>query len=152
MRYAQGNPQRVSDVLDIVRRIEFALHPHSRSLVKEGPTLWEALTAGAPPVEPPEPGSTEWVVELLRAMQRLDALADELAAWAQDRTGPRPDNSVDAVVAEVGRRIDELGVPHEERQRPPGRRRGCIARTSGPSPLPPTAPRDRTSPRRNHST
>src|SRR3546814_16451718 len=55
MRYAQGNPQRLSDVLDIVRRTEFALHPHSRSLLKEGPTLREALTSGAPPVEPPAP-------------------------------------------------------------------------------------------------
>src|SRR3546814_11535623 len=113
MRYAQGNPQRVSDVLDIVRRIEFALHPHSRSLVKEGPTLWEALTAGAPPVEPPEPGSTEWVVELLRAMPRLDALADELAAWAQDRTGPPPADPADPVVAEVGARRAEPGGPHD---------------------------------------
>src|SRR3546814_17185909 len=100
MRYAQGNPQRVRDVLDIVRRIEFALHTHSRSLVKEGPTLWEALTAGAHPVEPPEQGSTEWVVELLPAMQSPAALADDHAASPQARTGPRPDHPDTAGVAE----------------------------------------------------
>jgi hypothetical protein len=131
VRYAQGQPQRVSDVLDLVRRIEFALHPHARMLVAEGPDLWAALSSvegrraapsqGAPP---PPAGSTEWVLELLRAMQPLDAVADELAAWAEDQTRPRPDAAVDAAVAAVRDRIDALGVPHEERQRPPARRRG----------------------------
>lgn len=121
VRYAQGQPQRVSEVLDLVRRIEFALHPHARRLVTDGPAIWAALDGGDPAPAPP-PGSREWVVELVRAMEPLDAVADELAAWAEDQALSRPDAAVDAAVAVVSERINALGVPHEERQRPPGRR------------------------------
>lgn len=115
-RYAQPQPQRVSDLLTHVRRIEFALRPHLKSIERDGPAVWEAVNAGegAP--------SGDLVVELLRVMTELDGLGDVLATWAADPTGERPDAAVDAVIASVGARLDELGVPHEQRQRPPGAR------------------------------
>src|SRR3546814_20856054 len=60
MRYAQGNPQRARDVPALVPRIDFALRPPSRSLVKATPALWELPTAARPPVPPPRPGPPTW--------------------------------------------------------------------------------------------
>ena len=37
VRYAQSQPVRVSQVLELVRRIEAALHPHARLLAGQGP-------------------------------------------------------------------------------------------------------------------
>ena len=110
-RYAQPQPQRVSDLLVHVRRIEFALKPHLKAIERDGPALWDAVQSDG--------SSGDLVVELLRVMVELDGLGDTLAAWASDPTGDRPDAAVDAVVDSVGRRLDELGVPHEQRQRPP---------------------------------
>ena len=62
------------------------------------------------------------VVELLRAARELDSLGDVLAAWAVDISGDRPDAAVDAVIADVGERLERLGVPREERPRPPRQR------------------------------
>lgn len=120
VRYGEGQPRRVSDLLDLVRRIDFALRPHARLLATDGPALWEALRGrGAGPA----PGSPAgFVVELLRAMEPLDAVAEDLAAWADDQSLPRPDAAVDAAVAQVARHLDALGVAREERQRPPARR------------------------------
>ena len=118
VRYAQANPERVSRVLDLVRRIEAGLHPHARLLVKEGPDLWRALETGAVPAEP----ASALVVGLLQAAAELDGVADRLAAWAVDRNGDRPDRDVDAVVRDVAQRLDDLGVAREERQGPPRRR------------------------------
>ena len=54
---------------------------------------------------------------------QLDGLADVLADWASDpRAGDRPDGPVDVVTADVARWLEELGVPREERTRPPRRR------------------------------
>lgn len=118
VRYAQGQPVRVSQVLELVRRIDAAIHPHTKLLSTEGSRLWSALADdGKPPTEP-----TAHVVELLRAMTVLDGLAHELAAWADDRTRPRPDAAVDTAVADVTRQLDELGVPREEPQQRPRRR------------------------------
>lgn len=116
VRYAQREPERVSAVLEVVRRIEAVLHPQAKVLAKEGPQTWDAVTAGTPGPMP----------DLLRAMQPLDALGDRLAAWAVDRAGDPPDAEVDRVVASVTARLDELGVPREQRERPPpgARRRG----------------------------
>jgi hypothetical protein len=119
VRYAQANPERVSRVLDLVRRIEFALHPHNKLLAKEGPLLWEAVQTGAAPASEP----SALVVGLLQASAELDRLADDVVAWAVDRAGERPDAEVDSVVADVAQRLDELGVAREERQGPPPRRR-----------------------------
>jgi hypothetical protein len=116
-RYAQPQPQRVSDLLDLVRRIEFALGSHRATLEQDGPELWHAAASpgGAPP--------GDRLVGLLRAMVALDRVGDELAAWAAEPSSERPDVAVQAAIDDVGRQLDELGIPHEER-RPPTRSRG----------------------------
>ncbi len=116
-RYAQPQPQRVSDVLDLVRRIEFALGSYRQAIEGDGPELWRAVQAsdGTP--------TPDRLVGMLLAMVELDRLGDVLAAWAADPTRERPDEAIDVVRADVSRRLDELGIPREERQ-PPTRRRG----------------------------
>lgn len=116
-RYASPHPGRVSAVLDLVRRIELALHPEARRLAKEGPALWAAVEAGG------DPGSNDdLVVGLLRAMVELDRLGEALAEWADDRHVHHPEAAVDATMADVAQRLEVLGVPHEERIRPPRQR------------------------------
>lgn len=117
-RYAQPQPTRASQVIELVRRIEAALRPHRKLLEKEGDRIWAEMTSddgSATDADPPVP--------LLRALAELDRLADVLATWAVDRQGERPDAAVDAVVADVAGRLEALGVPHEERPRPSGRPR-----------------------------
>ena len=117
-RYAQPQPQRVSDLLDLVRRLEFALPEHADLLEDQGGELWQAVQDGG---DEPAP-----VVGMLRAMVEIDRLGDELAMWASDITRPRPDDAVDAVIADVRGRLAALGVPEQERPSPvssPPRRR-----------------------------
>lgn len=118
VRYAQPEPQRVSQVLELVRRLDFALHQHTKLLVKEGPALWSAVATGN--------GADEHaaVVGLLHAADVLDRMAEHVVAWAVDRHGPRPDAEVDAAVRDVTQRLDDLGVAREERTGPPRRGRG----------------------------
>jgi hypothetical protein len=117
VRYAQPEPQRVNDILDLVRRVEWALGKQSSVLARHGQEVWDALERGAG-----GSGELEFVVDLLRIAQELDGLGDTLAAWAVDIRGPRPDAAVDAVVAGVAQRLDALGVPREERPPPAGSR------------------------------
>jgi hypothetical protein len=112
VRYAQPQPQRVNDILDLVRRVEWALGKQSKRVEREGAALWSALECG---------DDGDDLVALLRAAQELDRLGDVVVAWAVDRSGESPDTRVDAVVADVGRRLDALGVPHEERPGPRNR-------------------------------
>lgn len=115
VRYAQPQPQRVNDILDLVRRTDWAIGRHAAYIAREGQDLWNALEGGA--------ASTALDAEvdsLLRVAQELDRLGDVLAAWAVDRSGTSPDAEVDRVVADVARRLDALGVPQQER--PPGPR------------------------------
>ena len=42
-------------------------------------------------------------------------------AWAEDREGPLPDAAVEAAVATIAPRLEELGIGPEERARPPRR-------------------------------
>lgn len=116
-RYAQPQPQRASDLIELLRRIEFALRPYTKLFERDGPAVWAALVSGEPSavVDP-------FVVDLLRAMVEIDRLGEAIAAWAVDRSGERPDEPVDAVVDDVTRRLEALGVPREERPRPTGRR------------------------------
>jgi hypothetical protein len=117
VRYASPAPQRVNDLLDLVRRIEWALGQHAATIERDGDELWSALdNDGA--------GSAEvaYVVELLRAVMELDHLGDVLAAWAVDISGDRPDEQVDAVIADVAQLLEMLGVPYEDRPRPPRQR------------------------------
>jgi hypothetical protein len=113
VRYAQPEPQRVNDVLELVRRVDAALAKHAAELEREGPAYWGALDGNGG-----EPDG--YVVGVLRAAQQLDGLAETLATWAVDRAGERPNADVDRVVADVAARLDALGVPREER--PPGPR------------------------------
>lgn len=118
VRYAQPRPQSVSDLLDLVRRLEAALAQHAAVIQRDGDRLWDALEGGT------STGDEQHaqVVSLLRVATEFDQLGDVLADWAVDITGERPDAQVDAVVEDVGSQLDALGVPHEER--PPPRQRG----------------------------
>ena len=90
-RYAQGQPQRVGNLLEVVRRIQFGL------------------------------GKVD--ADLQPCIERIDVVADALAAWAADPWGAyRPDAEVDAVIASVTGELDALGVPVEERPTRPSRR------------------------------
>ena len=60
-------------------------------------------------------------VPLLGVALLFDRLADQLADWAADRSGPPPTELADATVAEVQKRLDALGVPEEQ---PPSGFRG----------------------------
>ncbi len=118
VRYAQADPVRVSQVMELVRRIEAAWQPHAKVFAKEGPVLWAMLAEGATPTAEPH----ALLVALLATAQELDEMADRVATWAVDRSPDRPDAVVDRVVADVTARLDELGVAREERQGPPPRR------------------------------
>ena len=116
-RYAQPEPQRASNVIELLRRIEFALKPHTKLLEREGPAVWAALEpdAGAGDVDP-------FVVEVLRALADIDRLGELLATWAVAREGRRPDEEVDATVGRVAAQLEALGIEREERPpRAPGR-------------------------------
>jgi len=84
-RYAQPQPVRASAVLELVRRIEFALKPHTKLVEKEGLALWAALTS-----DDDDDSDDGQVVGLLRAMVELDGLGDVLATWAVDRASRSP--------------------------------------------------------------
>ena len=113
VRYAQPEPQRVNDILELVRRVDAALGKNAAKLDREGPAYWNALRHDGD-------GPDAYVVGVLEAARDLDGLGEVLATWAVDRAGKRPNAEVDRVVANVARRIDGLGVPREER--PPGPR------------------------------
>src|SRR5262245_12594375 len=113
VRYAQPEPQRVNDVLELVRRVDAALNKNARKLNGDGPALWDALEHDGH-----EPDA--YVIGVLHAARDLDGLGEVLATWAVDRAGERPNADVDRVVADVAQQLDTLGVPREER--PPGPR------------------------------
>lgn len=114
VRYAQPEPQRVNDLLDLVRRTEAALGARTADIARHGTALWSALEDG-------QPGAVDaGLVGLLRVAQALDRLGDVLATWAVDRSDPRPDDAVDDTIADVAAQLELLGVPQQER--PPGRR------------------------------
>ena len=118
-RYAQPEPARVAQVVELVRRIEYALQGQSKLLASDGPALWAAVIGDAP-----APDDADGLVGLLQATTELDRLGDVLATWAVDRTGPDPAPVVDEVVLDVAQRLDALGVPREEPGEGPPRRRG----------------------------
>ena len=88
--------------------------------VPAGPEVVDAY-AGLVDLDPTERAAADVLVVALV----LDALADRLAAWADDRTDPPPTDPVDAASRRAFALLGELGVPRETRpERPPGRRRG----------------------------
>jgi len=107
VRYAQPQPQRVSDLLEIVRRIDWVLAKQSSVIERDGDALWAALESGS---EQPDP----FVVAVLQAAREVDQLGDTLAAWAVDVTAEPPDTDVDRVIGELAPRLEEIGVPREE--------------------------------------
>ena len=118
-RYAQPQPERVGTVLDLMRRTEFALAPHVKTIEADGPDHWRAIDAGDA-----VSGVDPMVAGLLGVMAELDRFGDVLAEWAVDRAGERPDAAVDTVTAEVGQRLEDLGVPHEDQSARRPRRGG----------------------------
>lgn len=121
VRYAEGNPVRVSQVIELVRRIEAGLHAHAKLLAGDGPALWAAATTSATV----EGRAAAQVVGLLQVSQQLDELAAALATWADDRhRTERPDAAVDAAVAHISARLDDLGIPREDPDQRRPRSRG----------------------------
>jgi hypothetical protein len=118
VRYAQPEPQRVNDLLNLVRRLDSALGRYSTVLQRDGDAVWAVLDGGEKPADERQ----AQVVNLLRVANELDRLGDVLAEWAVDITRARPNDEVDDVMDEIGAQLDALGVPHEER--PPTRQRG----------------------------
>ena len=114
VRYAQPEPQRVNDLLDLVRRTEWALGEQRARFEREGERLWSALEDGE------AVASDAPAIGILRVASELDRLGDVLAAWAVDISGTRPDAEVDNVIDDVAQQLDVLGVPQQER--PPGPR------------------------------
>ena len=104
-RYAQPEPQRASDVIELVRRIEVVIHPQLDDIERYGSDLWRTLQSGDGGDSAPA------IVGLLLAMVDLDQLGDVLAEWAADRASERPDAAVDAVTADVTRQLGGLASP-----------------------------------------
>ncbi len=75
-----------------------------------------AAYSGVSPLDPDEHAA----LPLLGVALLFDDLAERLAAWAHDWSDRPPVDAVDETCAEVRARLDDLGVPTE--QRPPGRR------------------------------
>lgn len=115
VRYAQPEPERTQQILELVRRIEFALRPHRKAIERGGPQIWSELQEDAG-----QAGEHAEVVALLRPVVELDRLGEVLAEWAVDLAGERPDAEVDAVTSAVARQLDELGVQREEQRPRPG--------------------------------
>jgi hypothetical protein len=116
VRYAQPEPQRVSDLLDVSRRVEWALSENGSAIERDGDAFWNALTKGGPPPD-------DFLAGVLEIAQQLDGLGDVIAQWAVDIDQPRPDAEIDRVVADAARNLDALKVPRQEP--PPGvRNRG----------------------------
>ena len=116
-RYGQPQPQGTSDFIEVLRRIEVAVHRSSTDLAQHGPALWAALNDEA------NAGELAPVVELLRVIRDVDAVGEALAQWANDKSQRRPDDDIGRVVHDAMQRLDALGVPREE-ARPPQRGRG----------------------------
>lgn len=116
-RYAQPQPERASSIIELVRRTEAALRPYAKQLSRDGAAVWAAAVGDQAPT-----GADALLIEMLRATAELDRLGDALAAWALERAGDRPDQLVDDVVDNVRSRLESLGVPREQRIRPPARR------------------------------
>ena len=117
VRYAQPEPARVNQILGLVRRVEWALRAHGKVIQDDGPVLWAALETD----DNRSSSSHADVIELLRAAVELDRLVEIVARWALDPSTEPPDAEVDAITTDVARRLDALGVPREERVRPPRR-------------------------------
>jgi hypothetical protein len=110
VRYAQPEPEQVGQIVELVRRIEWALQAESKLLASEGPAVWATLASGPDGAD----GPNARTVALLRAATEMDQLGDVLARWAVDAAGSRPTAEVDDVTADVASRLDAINVPRED--------------------------------------
>ena len=122
VRYAQPEPVRANRILELVRRMEWALRSHRRAVERAGQEIWSALQGDVD-----EADRHRDVVALLHVTSEFDRLGDVLTGWAVDLAGERPNAAVDAVTEAVARRLDDLGVPREDQQPRPPRRRDQAA-------------------------
>ena len=114
VRYAQPQPQRASDLIELVRRAELALRPHLKRLEQDGPAIWAGLA---------DASGTDPLAGLLRALADLDGVGEELSTWAVTASpAERPDAAVDATISGVAAQLEALGIAREERRPPPGAR------------------------------
>src|SRR4051812_6941007 len=120
-RYAQPEPRRVSELLDLVRRIEVVLPGLVEVAAQYGPALWAAATSDATPVHSAAGGDdlSPFAVGLLQTMIEIDHLADTLATWADQWSLDRPNAAMDEVTEHVRAKLEALGVPEQERPAPP---------------------------------
>ena len=117
VRYAQPEPERVNQILEHVRRVDAALHAQSKVIQRDGRDLWAAVQAGSGGSSS-APAET---IELLQVTAQLDRLGDIVADWAVNPSAEPPSAEIDVITDDVARRLDALGVPREERVRPPRR-------------------------------
>ena len=103
VRYAQGEPMRVSRVLDVVRRLEAGLKPHLKALERDPAVADDHVTG------------------LLGVAAQLDELGDRFATWALSQDpAVRPGPEVDELVRALDERLDVLGVAREGTRPSPG--------------------------------
>jgi hypothetical protein len=143
VRLAQPEPEIVGSLLEVVRRLDAPLQHISRQLqrhivgseapsgspdvrtadlarlVAEGAAA-DQLIAGYHEVAPLD-DEERLAVPLLALAVEFDHLADVLAAWATDADDEPPKRQVEETSDRVRRRMDELGVPEERWDGPPGR-------------------------------
>src|SRR5689334_9719935 len=120
VRYAQPEPEQVGTIVELVRRIEWALQAEMKPLEADGAALWTDATTGADPDDPVRAR----IVALLRATLEMDQVGDALTRWAVDPHQPRPTAEVDRVTADVDARLDAINVPHQDREEVRRRMRG----------------------------
>ncbi|MBT8240045.1 MAG: hypothetical protein KJN63_02330 [Acidimicrobiia bacterium] len=150
VRLAQPQPLRSEAVLQLVRRLDAALKPVTRSLQRYGVCSRRSIPGGAQHVadirlvdlagddevldayrELVELDDAELAaVHLVRLALDVDELSDTLAAWAAAGPSDPPVVEIDRTCARVLKSMNDSGVPEEPRwDRTPGSR--GRPRTSG---------------------
>lgn len=126
VRYAQPEPVRAAEVLELTRRADSGLHEVSRRIEREPrlsdlaraldrfghdyPAVLDAYLHEADPLD----DEATSVVPVLAVAAALDDLGRVVAAWAVDAAGERPDDTIDEVSTRATARLDALGVERQE--------------------------------------
>jgi len=110
-RYAQPQPERAGALLSLIRRIEATFAQNLAELRSDGPDLLRQ----AEDLRSPEDIADDipLLVALMAISAEIDALGTNVAAWAVDREGDRPDEAIDAVTDHATTALNRLGVPEE---------------------------------------